>query len=80
MKKYTKHYRLNIDTIPLDFGKYRGMTPEAVSAIDPSYIVWLYDTVKPPACSKHLRDESDGDRYDEDYEYELDIHFGLDGW
>lgn len=32
---------LDVDREPLPFGKYKGKTPEEVSKIDPSYIVWL---------------------------------------
>ena len=37
----------DIDEVCLTFGKYRGMTPCDVSIIDPHYIVWMYNTVKP---------------------------------
>lgn len=45
-----------IDDQPLTFGKHAGKTPMAVAEIDAAYVVWLYDTVKPPKCSKGLRD------------------------
>jgi hypothetical protein len=44
----------SIDDICLAFGKYMGMTPTEVSVEDPSYIVWMYKTVKPIQCSLEL--------------------------
>ena len=44
----------DIDEVCLTFGKYRGMTPCDVSIIDPHYIVWMYNTVKPTPCSLEL--------------------------
>ena len=44
----------DIDEVCLTFGKYRGMTPSDVSIIDPHYIVWMYNTVKPIPCSLEL--------------------------
>lgn len=55
----------DLDTTPLTFGKYKGQTPEDVAELDPSYIVWLFDTVTPKRCSKALalacEDEIDDD-------------------
>lgn len=52
----------DMDHTPLDRGKYRGRTPDQISQIDPGYIVWLYETVKPLKCSEVLyrdcRDET----------------------
>lgn len=44
----------DLDTSPLTIGKYKGMTPEEISEVDPSYIVWLYENVEPKKCSKDL--------------------------
>lgn len=48
-------YADELDNTPLTFGKYKSHTPKEVSVIDPSYIVWMYDSVKPAKCSKELR-------------------------
>ena len=45
---------LPLDETPLTFGKYKGMTPDEVSEQDPSYIVWMYETIKPKRCSYFL--------------------------
>mgnify|MGYP003598667753 FL=1 len=45
---------LTLDKTPLTFGKYQGMTPDEVSEHDPSYIVWMYETIKPKRCSHFL--------------------------
>ena len=47
---------IDVDTIPLSFGKYEGKTPEEVAEIDEGYIVWMYDNVTPKYCTKGLRD------------------------
>lgn len=56
---------LKLDKTPLPFGKYRGMTPDEISEEDPSYIVWMYETIKPKRCSRFLysvcKDENMGD-------------------
>ncbi len=44
----------NIDEMCLTFGKYRGVSPADLSIIDPHYIVWMYDNVKPIPCSLEL--------------------------
>ena len=45
---------LILDKTLLTFGKYRGMTPDEVSEHDPSYVVWMYETIKPKKCSSFL--------------------------
>ena len=45
---------LILDKTLLTFGKYRGMTPDEVSEYDPSYVVWMYETIKPKRCSYFL--------------------------
>jgi len=68
------------DITPLTFGKYKGQTPEAIAEYDPSYVLWMFENVKPAPCSKALaRDCEQGVR---EYEEEkaADLHFGLDGW
>lgn len=68
------------DFKPLQFGKYKGLTSAEISEIDPSYIVWLYDTIQPPLCSKELHDLCQQDEYDEEYEHDLDVYYNIDGW
>lgn len=43
-----------LDHTPLRIGKYKGHTPDKVAEIDPSYVVWMYDTWDKPPCSKAL--------------------------
>lgn len=45
---------LKLDKTPLNFGKYRGLTPDEVSEVDPSYIVWMYEKYSPKRCSNFL--------------------------
>lgn len=47
---------VDIDELPLTFGKYAGKTPSELVAEDPSYVVWMYDNVRPHPCSKKLHD------------------------
>lgn len=46
-----------IDFKRLKFGKYIGETPEQVSCHDPSYVVWMYESVKPTPCSQALAED-----------------------
>ncbi len=43
-----------IDDIPLSFGKYKGQTPDEISEFDPSYIVYIWDTLNIKVSSKVL--------------------------
>ena len=43
-----------LDDQKLTFGKYMFKTPNEIADIDPSYIVWLYNNVKPRVVSKSL--------------------------
>lgn len=63
---------LRLDKTPLNFGKHRGKTPDEISEIDPSYIVWMYERIKNrPTCSHFLyeccRYDSGKDETDEVY-------------
>jgi hypothetical protein len=42
------------DSQLLNFGKYYRQSPLAVSRTDPSYIIWLYENIKPSPCSREL--------------------------
>jgi hypothetical protein len=43
-----------LDHTPIRIGKYKGHTPDKVSEVDPSYIVWSYENWSPKPCSKAL--------------------------
>ena len=43
----------------LTFGKYRGRTPIQIARTDPSYVVWLHDTVGKGLVSRELRQASE---------------------
>lgn len=45
-----------LDHTPLEFGKYKGRTPDQVADIDPSYVVWMWENVVPKRCSRILAD------------------------
>lgn len=59
----------DLDHTPLDFGKHRGQTPDALSQKHPRYVIWLYDNVVPSpvsrvlyeACVEDLNEGEDGD-------------------
>lgn len=60
-----------IDHTPLTKGKYKGKTPDEISEIDPSYVVWAYENWLPRPCSRLLADACREDKrehndYDED--------------
>ncbi len=62
---------LILDKTLLTFGKYRGMTPDEVSEQDPSYVVWMYETIKPKKCSSFLYESCMRDlKPDEEEEYD----------
>lgn len=45
---------LQLDKTPLNFGKYRGLSPDEISETDPGYIVAISKTRKPAICSEWL--------------------------
>ena len=48
----------DLDHTPLTFGKYKGMTPNQVAEIDPSWVVWAYNNVtNRNTCSRLLANE-----------------------
>lgn len=61
------------DTSPLNFGKYRGSTPEHVATVDPGYLVWAYENVGKHVCSRSLyvaaSDAADRERDEDRDEY-----------
>lgn len=46
--------KLNIDDIPLTFGKFKRRTPKEIARIKPDYIVWMWETLRDPPCSEEL--------------------------
>lgn len=68
------------DHTPLTFGKYKGKTPEEVAEICPSYVVWMYENVKPVPCSKALRDDCKQDTQEDEADLADDLLFGMDGY
>jgi hypothetical protein len=50
-----------LDFTELTWGKYRGKSPAVIAESDPSYVVWMYDNVKPTPCSLALRNDCEKD-------------------
>ena len=67
------------DTTPLLFGKYKGQTPEEIAVIDQSYVVWLFENVKPPPCSKGLAEACEADVREDEEEWLAGAHYGIEG-
>jgi len=42
------------DNLPLSFGKHKGMTPIQIAEIEPSYVVWLYESTDHGIVTKTL--------------------------
>lgn len=70
--KSKREYAAELDNTQLTFGKYKGHTPEEVSVIDPSYVVWMFDNIKPAKCSKELRDGCEWELREGEAESEFD--------
>jgi len=62
----------DIDDQPLLFGKHQGKTPKELLEEDPSYLVWLYETMEDQlstalyeeACEAKEAKETESDTYD----------------
>jgi len=65
--------QFDIDSKRLTFGKYRGRTPEEIAEYDPSYVVWMYDTIEFKHCTKDLRDMCEMDVRESEDEYYSDL-------
>lgn len=72
--------KIDIDDVPLSFGKYKGTTPNEIAGTDPSYVVWMHDTIKPRVCSKDLAIACEQEERDYDSEKECDQHYSLNGF
>ena len=68
------------DHTPLPFGKYKGKTPEEIAEIDGSYVVWMFENVKPPPCSKELAEACEADEREDEEEWGAGGYYGIDGW
>jgi hypothetical protein len=68
----------DIDNIPINFGKYqkRRLTPRQIANEDPKYIIWMYETVKPKACSRDLYMSCVEQSYEQDYDDFEPLDFG----
>lgn len=42
------------DKTPLEFGKYKGQTPEKICLVDPGYLVWAYESIGEHVCSREM--------------------------
>lgn len=67
---------VDIDDRPLRFGKYKGRTPNQIAKHDESYIVWMFNNVDNPPCSKQLAEGCEMDMR----EMESESYFGMDYW
>lgn len=61
------------DYIPLNFGAHKGKTPRQLLDSDPSYVVWLFESIGAGVCTRDLYldacfilDEDTDRRYIED--------------
>jgi len=75
-------YETELDDTPIDFGKYKGMTPNNIACGDPSYVVWMFDNVfYMDVCTEQLRDACE-EWLDGSWEEqkEEDEFYGMDGW
>lgn len=66
-----------IDDQPLAFGKHKGSTPRQIMDYNPSYVVWLYETMK--RCSRDLYLDAEILKQEEDAERDEDP-FWADKW
>lgn len=65
----------DLDDTPLTFGKHQGKTPDEISEEDPSYIVWMWETVEVKHCSRGMYNyckAQAGDKFDDPDLRELD--------
>jgi hypothetical protein len=45
---------IDLDNVPLRFGKYKGKTPTEIAKHDPSYIVWMWNKMIDPPVTRDL--------------------------
>jgi hypothetical protein len=57
----------DIDSLPLKFGRYKGLSAKQVAILDPQYLCWMYKTVTNyPTCSEKLFDTAEEFCYEHD--------------
>ena len=44
----------DLDDTPLKFGKYKGVTPDRISEVNPGYLIWMYEEFEDPPMSKAM--------------------------
>lgn len=59
---------IDIDNIPLSFGKHKGKTPAELAGSHAGYVVWLFENVTPCPVSKDLYDACYQDMQDDNHE------------
>lgn len=64
---------IDTDHTPLNFGKYKGLTPDEISEFDPEYIVWAWKSVHPRISSYWLYQTCKDDLRDGDTEDEVTV-------
>jgi hypothetical protein len=67
-----------MDDKPLDFGKYKGKTPNEIADHDPQYLIWAFDNTKRKVCSRDLRDACQQDVMDDEAEMLYCLHYYYD--
>jgi len=54
---------IDIDDIPLSFGKFKGKTPNELFKIEEySYIVWLAENIEPSVVSDCIHEEAENEQ------------------
>lgn len=69
---------VDLDEVPLTFGKYKGKTPNEVGHYSPSYVVWMYDNIEQKHCTKALRDLCEQDVREDEENWKDELYNGFE--
>ena len=67
------------DDVPVNFGKWKGRTPNEIATVDPGYVVWMHANVQPTPCSRELALDCEQEQRENDAERFMDADLGFHG-
>lgn len=73
-------YSIPNDNLPLEFGKYKGFTPNEIAEHDPHYMIWVYENITNQVVSRNLVDRCRSAITSYEEERLDDLYYGIDEW
>lgn len=68
-------HKNTVDHMPLTFGKYKGKTPYSLLDSNPSYLIWMYENITIPPCTKELYSIAQERKADDEFMNEITAEY-----